>query len=141
MGRTGVFRSSIVVLLVAAQGLSFAFAAGAASFSSRCPVHSGQVSSGHQSADHAGHVAQRADSAMHEHHNADQAVIQIDSSNTLAHPAAFGVACCAAHIVGVLGINKPVVETQWSCRLAVAEEPALMSGEIASVDPPPRSVL
>jgi hypothetical protein len=131
----------MIVLLIAAQSLSFAFATGASSFSSRCPVHSGQASTGHQSAQDTGHVAEHADSAMHEHHNAHQATAQVDSPNTSAHPTAFGVACCAAHIVGVIGLNKPLVETQWSCPLAIAGEPALMPGEIASVDPPPRSVL
>ena len=131
----------MIVLLIAAQSLSFAFAAGASSFVSRCPVHSGQASSGHQSAHDTGHVAEHADIVMHGHHNADQASAQIDSPNTSAHPTAFGVACCAAHIVGVIAFNKPLVEAQWSCPLAVAGEPALMPGEIASVDPPPRPVL
>jgi hypothetical protein len=141
MGRVGVVRLSIVVLLVAAQGLSFAFAAGASSFSSRCPIHSGQASTGHQSAHQVGQVAQHADSAVHEHHNADQTATQIDSLDTSAHPAAFGVACCAAHIAGVIGLDKPIVESPRSCRLTTAGEPALMPGEFASVDPPPRPVL
>jgi hypothetical protein len=141
MRRARVFRSSMIVLLIAAQSLSFAFAAGASSFVSRCPVHSGQASSGHQPAHDAGHVAHHADTVMHGHHNADQASAQVDSSNVPAHPTAFGVACCAAHIIGVIGLDKPLVLTQWSCPLAVAGEPALMPGEIASVDPPPRSVL
>jgi hypothetical protein len=141
MRRAGVFRASVIVLLIAAQSLSFAFAAGASSFFSRCPVHAGQASTGHQSVHDTGHVAEHASSAIHEHHNADQATTQIDSPNTSAHPTAFGVACCAAHIVGVIGLNKPLAETQWSCALPVAGEPALMPGEIATVDPPPRSVL
>jgi hypothetical protein len=136
MGRHGAFRGLTVALLIAAQGLSFAFAAGASSFSTRCPIHSGQASSGHQPAD----VTEHADSAIHEHH-ADQAAPEPDSSDTSAHPTAFGVACCAAHIVGVIGLDKPLVEPLWSSRLVIAGEPALMSGEIASVDPPPRSVL
>lgn len=131
----------MIVLLIAAQSLYFAFAAGASSFSSRCPVHSGQAATGHQSANKTGHVVEHADSAMHVHHNDDQATTQIDSSNTSAHPTAFGVACCAAHIVGVIELNKPLVEPPWFCQLAAAGEPALMPGEIASVDPPPRSVL
>jgi hypothetical protein len=141
MRRARVFRLSMIVVLIAAQSLSFAFAASASSFSSRCPVHSGQASSGHQSAHDTGHVAEHAAGAMHGHQNADQATIQIDSPNTAAHPTAFGVACCAAHIIGVIGLDKPLVEVQWSCPLTVAAESALMPGEIASVDPPPRSVL
>jgi hypothetical protein len=140
MGRAGAFRLSMIVLLIAAQSLSFAFAAGASSFSSRCPVHSAQVSTGQGSAHETGHVAEQVDGAMGGH-AADHATAQIDSPNTSAHPTAFGVACCAAHIVGVIDFNKPLVENRWSCQLNVAGEAALMPGEIASVDPPPRSVL
>ena len=118
-------RRLIVAIAIAAQVAAFTLTASPRAFASPCPMHLGLVQQTDQAAPHRGH----------------EAPPPADETPAPLHPAAFGFACCATHMIGILSppmLTTPSVTLGPPVPILVqAPTPEFSPG----IDPPPRILL
>jgi hypothetical protein len=121
-------RRLLVALLVGAQAWTFFLIAAGPAFAVPCPAHAAVAPAVQQdAAGHRGHAAPESPPAA--------------PGDDRTHPMTFGLACCAAHVVGVFACPAVLASAEVSARPESGAGPALTPGELPSVDPPPKHPL
>jgi hypothetical protein len=135
-------RKLLIALLVAAQPMSAAFAAAMPPLIAPCPVHAALLpADAQQNAGHAAHDMTGHASGGHQSHTMHGAPADDPLPQSENVAADFSFVCCTAHVSAVLTASFPDLHEGWPFAAAFRSEQQLTSGDLSSVDPPPRILL
>jgi hypothetical protein len=134
-------RKLLIALLVAAQPMSAAFAAAMPPLIAPCPVHAALLPADAQKNTHAAHDMTGHASGGHQSHTMHGAPADDPLPQSENVAADFSFVCCTAHVSAVLTASFPDLHEGWPFAAAFRSEQQLTSGDLSSVDPPPRILL